>query len=77
MYSLRGIIDSLKLYVFILVMSGLTNSLKSTPQDRFLTNFSMAILLILRVFKERLLKGSRGRNILIIYRFAQDVWADV
>ena len=55
----------LMLCVLILYMSGWTYNLKSTPNDRFLWSFFMAILFKLKVFVRSLLRGNRRRNIFI------------
>ena len=49
-------------------------SLKSTPNDRFLGSFFIAILYTLRYLARNLLRGRRRRNI-FIFRF--DVWPKV
>ena len=50
------------LCVLILNISGVTYSLKSTPNDRFFEKLFMAILFTLRVFARNLLSGNRRRN---------------
>ena len=50
-------------------MSGGTYSLKSSPNDRFLRNFSWQFFFTLRLFARNLLWGSRQRNIFISFNF--------
>ena len=57
------------LCALILYVSGGTYSLTSTPNDRFLRNFFMAIWFTLRAFARNLLRGSRRRNIFHISFF--------
>ena len=49
----------------ILYMSGMSYSLKSTPNDRCLRIFFMAALSVLRVLARNLLRRNRRRNIFV------------
>ena len=64
-------LTTLMLCALILYMSGGTYTLKSTPNDRFLRKFFMAIIFTFRVFARNLLKDKR-RKILFVFCF--DAW---
>ena len=57
--SLTTYAVSINLYTY---MNGGTYSFKSTPNNRFLRNFSWQFLFALRVFARNLLRESRCRN---------------
>ena len=60
-----GCVNCIQLYC------GGINSLTSTPNDKFLTNFFMASLFTIRVFARNLLRENRRRN---IYFFHISIW---
>ena len=54
-------------------ISGGTYSLKSTPNDSFLRNFSWQFYLLLRVFARNLLREEIAEEILLVLCF-DDLW---
>ena len=59
---LTKFLTSLRSCVLNLYKSGVTYSLKSTPNDRFFEKLFMAILFTLSVFPRNLLRGNHRRN---------------